>query len=128
MRTYSMVMEPAPEIKEFFYIGMAHTQIEHYRILKIGTTKNLQRRAGEHRRKKDYEEPNYSLTDFDYIQSFKLSKANTLLLEQSVRTQLRNMMQNDELFQANDRFVIMHDEEIRLEITIKTKTYIVTIP
>lgn len=128
MRTYCMTMEPAPEVKEFFYVGVAHTKVEGYRILKIGTTNDLQHRANQHRSNNRYKNPNYGLNDFEYIQSFKLSKANTLLLEKSVRSQLRAMVQADELFQRNDRFVIMHDEEIRLEITIKTKTYIVTIP
>lgn len=128
MRIYSCHLEAATETKEFFYIGIAHTLKEHYRIIKIGTTNDLTRRRGEHRRKSDYKNPNFSLNDFEYVQTFALAKSTTLALESSIREQLREMIEQDEVFQKNDRFIIMHNEEIQIHVTIRSKIYKIIIP
>lgn len=128
MREYNVKMDKAKKDKEFFYVGIAHTTEEGHRIVKIGTTNNPPRRRNEHRRH-TYKPANFSLADFEYLQLIKLSAANTKRLEDCVRAQLREDMQDDEEYIQNDRFIIRHDEEIKININITPKkTYTVFIP
>lgn len=128
MREYTVTMEPATTDKEYFYVGIAHTQTKGYRIIKIGTTNNLSLRKKQHRAHA-YSPAEYGLDDFEYVTTIQLSQANTKRLEDSVRKQLRAMMQEDEVFMRNDRFVITHNEEIiiRVQVTPR-KTYTIVIP
>lgn len=127
MRTYKIEMEKATKMKEFFYIGLAHAEDGH-RIVKFGTSNDLKRRKGEHRRHK-YSPAEFSLKDFEYVSFIPLSHANTIRLENSFRKQFCLMAQADEVYLKNDRFVINHNEEIVFEISVTNKkTYTFIIP
>lgn len=103
--------------KEYLYVGL-YTDTEGKRILKIGTTNDLNRRRYEHntnyRKAKTHTMPKEE--SFQYIWTHKLSKYNTLRYEDKNR----EMWQNMEIgkFVRNDRFVI--DESI-VEIEIKIR-------
>lgn len=128
MRTYNITMQPADKHKEYFYIGVAHTRTDGYRIVKIGTTNNLAVRKKQHR-SHTYSPAEYGLDDFEYVQVIKLSAANTKKLEDNFRAQLRALIGQDEIFMRNDRFIITHNEEIQFNINVtERKTYTIVIP
>ena len=59
----------------------------------------------------------------------QLSKANTIRLETCVRDQLQIMTERGDVkFLANDRFVILHDDAIRISVKVHTKVYEFFIP
>ena len=106
--------------KEFLYVGM-YTDTDGNRILKIGTTNDLNRRRYEHntnyRRAKTHTMPKEE--SFEYIWTHKLSKYNTLLYEDRNRQAWQEMGIGE--FVRNDRFVIT-EEIAEVEIKIR-KTY-----
>lgn len=128
IREYSCELIPLSEPKEYFYVGTAHTLTDGKRIVKIGTTKQPKERRYQHRAHK-YSPAEYSLKDFEYVSMIQLSKANTIRLETCVRNQLQIMTeQGDVKFLANDRFVILHDDAIRISVKVHTKVYEFFIP
>lgn len=127
-RIYNVAMNGAEPEKEYFYIGLSHSKTKHYRIVKVGTTKNLAQRKRQHRNHVYAKDNEFNLNDFEYLQTIKLSHSNTLRLEKSVKAQLRSLLHEDEIFEQNDRFVITHNEEIIINVTVNTKIYSVTIP
>ena len=110
--------------KEFLYVGM-YTDTDGNRILKIGTTNDLNRRRGEHnrnyKRAKIHTMPKED--SFEYIWTHKLSKYNTLRYEDRNRQAWQEMGIGE--FVRNDRFVIT-EEIAEVEIKIR-KTYKVTL-
>ena len=91
--------------KEFLYVG-TYTDTDGNRILKIGTTNDLNRRRYEHntnyRRAKNHTMPKEE--SFEYIWTHKLSKYNTLRYEDRNRQAWQKMGIGE--FVRNDRFVI----------------------
>ena len=89
--------------KEFLYVGH-YVDTEGEYILKIGTTNDLKRRAGEHnrnyKRAKQYTMPKNS--EFIYDFSIPLSKYNTLRYEDKNRAKWQD--ENIGEFVRNDRF------------------------
>ena len=71
VRVYEIKMAPAKTEKEFFYVGIAHDPETSKRIVKFGTTNDLPRRRGEHRR---HEYKQFPLHDFEYVSFVKLSR------------------------------------------------------
>ena len=106
--------------KEFLYVGH-YTDTEGNRILKIGTTNDLDRRRYEHntnyRRAKTHTMPKSE--SFEYIWTHKLSKYNTLRYEDRNRQTWQEMGIGE--FVRNDRFVVSAELE-EVEIKIR-KTY-----
>ena len=106
--------------KEYLYVG-TYTDTEGNRILKIGTTNDLNRRRTEHnrsyRRAKVHTLPREE--NFEYIWTHKLSKYNTLRYEDKNRKAWRESGIGE--FVRNDRFVIT-EEITEVEIKIR-KTY-----
>lgn len=106
--------------KEFLYVG-TYTDTDGNRILKIGTTNDLNRRRYEHntnyRRAKTHTMPKEE--SFEYIWTHKLSKYNTLRYEDRNRQAWQEMGIGE--FVRNDRFVIT-EEIAEVEIKIR-KTY-----
>ena len=106
--------------KEFLYVGI-YTDTDGNRILKIGTTNDLNRRRYEHntnyRRAKTHTMPKEE--SFEYIWTHKLSKYNTLRYEDRNRQAWQEMGIGE--FVRNDRFVIT-EEVAEVEIKIR-KTY-----
>ena len=90
--------------KEFLYVG-TYTDTDGNRILKIGTTNDLNRRRYEHntnyRRAKTHTMPKEE--SFEYIWTHKLSKYNTLRYEDRNRQAWQEMGIGE--FVRNDRFV-----------------------
>lgn len=111
--------------KEFLYVGQ-YTDTEGNRILKIGTTNDLDRRRYEHntnyRRAKTHTMPKSE--SFEYIWTHKLSKYNTLRYEDRNRKIWQEMGIGK--FVRNDRFVLENPIEF-VEIAIR-KTYKITLP
>ena len=102
--------------KESFYIGVYSS--EGVLILKIGTTNNLKRREAEHRRG-ICKLKNYPGSDYRTLWEIKLSKANTLKVEDQMR---KKMKEHPNLrFIANDRFAVK-SEVPEIELTVR-KTY-----
>ena len=103
--------------KEFLYVG-TYTDTNGNRILKIGTTNDLDRRRYEHntnyRRAKTYTLPKNE--SFQYIWKHPLSKYNTLRYED--RNRQKWIDENIGEFVRNDRFVIS-DALSEVEIKIK---------
>lgn len=103
--------------KEFLYVG-TYADIDGNRILKIGTTNDLNRRRYEHntnyRRAKAYTMPKEN--SFEYIWTHKLSKYNTLRYEDRNRKAWQEMGIGK--FVRNDRFVIT-DEVAEVEVKIR---------
>ena len=124
-RVYEVKMSPAKTAKEFFYVGIAHDPETGKRIVKFGTTNDLPRRRGEHRR---HEYKQFPLYDFEYVSYVKLSQANTKRIEDDVRDTLAKILANDEAFIRNDRYILSHNDPIEIRVTIKTKTYKFFIP
>ena len=89
--------------KEYLYIGH-YTDINGNYILKIGTTKNLKRRAAEHtrnyRRAKKCQMPENGKFEYDW--SLPMSKYNTLRYEDNNRKKFQN--EGVGMFVNNDRF------------------------
>ena len=106
--------------KEFIYVG-TYNDIEGNRILKIGTTNDLDRRRYEHnhnyRRAKNHTLPKGE--SFRYIWTHPLSKYNTLRYEDRNREMWQEMGIGE--FVRNDRFVIA-ESVAEVEIKIR-KTY-----
>ena len=125
VRVYEIKMAPAKTEKEFFYVGIAHEPETSKRIVKFGTTNDLPRRRGEHRR---HEYKQFPLHDFEYVSFVKLSQANTKRVEDSVRDYLAALLSSDEAFIRNDRYILSHNDPIEIRVTIKTKTYNFWIP
>ena len=125
VRVYEIKMTPAKPIKEFFYVGIAHDPETGKRIVKFGTTNDLPRRRGEHRR---HEYKQFPLYDFEYVSFVKLSQANTRRIEDDVRDYLAALLLKDEAFIRNDRYILSHNDPIEIRVTIKTKTYKFFIP
>jgi predicted GIY-YIG superfamily endonuclease len=107
--------------KEYLYVGL-YIDIDDNFILKIGTTKDLDRRRYEHntkyRKAKTHTMPKEN--SFQYIWTHKLSKYNTLRYED------RNRKAWQELgigkFVRNDRFVLaegVKEVEIKIRNTYK---------
>lgn len=102
--------------KESFYIGVYNS--EGKPVIKIGTTNNLKRREAEHK-KGICKLKNYPGTDYRTLWELKLSKANTLKVEEQMR---RKMKEHPSLrFIAKDRFAI-ESEVPEIELTVR-KTY-----
>ena len=106
--------------KEFLYVG-TYTDTDGNRILKIGTTNDLKRRASEHNRnyKRSKEHTMPADSNFEYIWHLPLSKYNTLRYEDANRQMWQEMAIGE--FVRNDRFVIA-EELTEVEIKIR-KTY-----
>ena len=106
--------------KEYLYVGN-YTDTNGNRILKIGTTNDLNRRRYEHntnyRRAKNYTMPREQ--SFEYIWTLPLSKYNTLRYEDKNRQAWQEKGVGE--FVRNDRFVIA-EGLTEVEITIR-KTY-----
>lgn len=106
--------------KELLYVG-TYTDTDGNRILKIGTTNDLNRRKYEHnhnyRRAKTHTMPKDQ--SFEYIWTHPLSKYNTLRYEDRNRKAWQEMGIGE--FVRNDRFVIA-EELTEVEIKIR-KTY-----
>lgn len=101
------------KIKENFYIGIYLS--ENVQVLKIGTTNNLKRREMEHKRN-ICKLKNYPGSDYRTIWRIKLSRANTLKIEDQMR---QKMKQHPSLhFIANDRFAI-RGEIPEIELTVR---------
>ena len=93
--------------KEFLYVGY-YTDTSNRKILKIGTTDNLNRRQKEHNR--------YYKTEFKYLWSLPLSKYNTIRFEDSNREAWKNAGIGEYI--RNDRFIL---NEIPPTVTIKIR-------
>ena len=106
--------------KELLYVG-TYTDTDGNRILKIGTTNDLKRRAREHNRayKRATAHTMPSDSSFEYIWTLPLSKYNTLRYED--RNKTRWIAENVGEYVRNDRFVIT-EELTEVEIKIR-KTY-----
>lgn len=106
--------------KEFLYVG-TYTDTNGNRILKIGTTNDLNRRRYEHntkyRKAKTHTLPKDE--SFEYIWTHKLSKYNTLRYEDRNRKIWQNLGIGE--FVQKDRFVVSEELE-EVEIKIR-KTY-----
>ena len=103
--------------KEFLYVGH-YTDTDGNRILKIGTTNDLNRRRYEHntnyRRAKTHTMPKEE--SFEYIWTHPLSKYNTLRYEDRNRQAWQEMGIGE--FVRNDRFVLA-EEVAEVEIKIR---------
>ena len=106
--------------KELLYIG-TYTDIDGNRILKIGTTNDLKRRAREHNRtyKRATAHTMPIESSFEYIWTLPLSKYNTLRYEDKNKVAWQEMGIGE--YVRNDRFVIS-EELTEVEIKIR-KTY-----
>ena len=108
------------EEKEFLYVGI-YTDTDGNKILKIGTTNDLDRRRYEHnhnyRRAKNHTMPKDE--NFQYIWTHKLSKYNTLRYEDRNRQAWQECGIGE--FVRNDRFVLA-EEVAEVEVKIR-KTY-----
>ena len=106
--------------KEYLYVGH-YTDTDGNRILKIGTTNDLNRRRYEHntnyRRAKTHTMPKEE--SFEYIWTHKLSKYNTLRYEDRNRQAWQECGIGE--FVRNDRFVLA-EEVAEVEVKIR-KTY-----
>lgn len=91
--------------KEFLYVGF-YIDTDGQYVLKIGTTKDLDRRQKEHtrnyRRAKQFTLPPEGT--FEYIWHKPLSKYNTIRYEDSNRENWKNLGIGE--FVRNDRFVL----------------------
>ena len=126
MRIIEAKMAAPSKEKEWFYVGVAHDPMSQERIIKYGTTKDLNRRLGEHRRKNDYKQ--YPLHDMVYCGNIRVSHENTLLLEEGLRRVLRELENSDEVFIRNDRYVLKHNESVMIRVTVRKKVYEFFIP
>lgn len=88
--------------KEYFYIGTYEN--EEYRIIKIGTTNNLDRREKEHQRSTE-KLKNYAGKNYHMLWHIKLSHANTLRAEDRMREKMREHPNLQYI--ANDRFAVL---------------------
>ena len=106
--------------KEFLYVG-TYTDTDGNRILKIGTTNDLNRRRYEHntnyRRAKTHTMPIDG--SFEYLWHLPLSKYNTIRYEDRNREMWQEMGIGE--FVRNDRFKCSTKPEF-VEVTIR-KTY-----
>lgn len=106
--------------KEFLYVGHYIDMDGNY-VLKVGTTKDLERRRKEHNR--NYlNTPNYPLADeeeFTYDWYTKLSKFNTLRYEEKTKERWKENCGGR--YVRNDRFVFEEKPE-KVLVTIR-KTY-----
>lgn len=93
--------------KEFLYVGY-YTDTDNRKILKIGTTDNLQRRQKEHNR--------YYKTEFKYLWSLPLSKYNTIRFEDINREAWKQAEIGEYI--RNDRFVL---HEAPPKVTVKIR-------
>lgn len=91
--------------KEYLYVGI-YNDTEGNKILKIGTTNDLNRRQTEHnrnyKRAKTYTMPKDE--SFEYIWTHPLSKYNTLRYEDSNRQAWQEKAVGE--FIRNDRFLL----------------------
>ena len=103
--------------KEYLYVGL-YIDTNGNRILKIGTTNDLDRRRYEHntkyRRAKTHTMPKDE--SFHYIWTHKLSKYNTLRYEDNNRALWQKMGIGK--FVRNDRFIIA-EEVTEIEVKIR---------
>ena len=106
--------------KEFLYVG-TYTDTNGNRILKIGTTNNLNRRRTEHNRSYHRAKTHTLPKDetFEYLWTLPLSKYNTIRYEDRNRKAWQECGIGE--FVRNDRFVIT-EEVTEVEIKIR-KTY-----
>lgn len=106
--------------KEFLYVG-TYTDTNGNRILKIGTTNDLNRRRAERNRSYHRAKIHTLPKDesFEYIWAHKLSKYNTLRYEDRNHKAWQNLGIGE--FVRNDRFVVSEELE-EVEIKIR-KTY-----
>ena len=106
--------------KEFLYVG-TYTDTNGNRILKIGTTNDLNRRRTEHNRNYHRAKTHTLPKDksFEYIWTHKLSKYNTLRYEDRNRKLWQDLGIGE--FVRNDRFIVASGLA-EVEITIR-KTY-----
>lgn len=111
--------------KEWLYVGHYIDTKGRY-ILKIGTTKHLERRQTEHtrnyRRAKDYTLP--ANAQFIYDWYLPLSKYNTLRFEDKNRKEWQEMEVGE--FVRNDRFCCGNCKPKKVKVTIR-KTYEITL-
>lgn len=93
--------------KEWLYVGY-YMDINGNFILKIGTTKDLNRRRNEHNRSyrtaKNYQM--HPMSDFEYLWTLPLSKYNTLRFEDRNREMWQEMGFGK--FIRNDRFLLVN--------------------
>ena len=104
--------------KEFLYVGY-YIDIYNYLILKVGTTKDLNRRQKEHNKSYRKSSANHRMADdseFTYIWSHQLSKYNTHRFEDRTIEQWKE--ENIGEYIRNDRFVC---EDIPEIVTIKIR-------
>lgn len=105
---------PQKRAKEYLYVG-CYTDINNNKIVKIGTTNDLNRRQAEHtrsyKRAKQYTMP--SDAQFEMLGCIPLSKYNTLRYEDKNRKAWQE--QGIGQFIRNDRFLV--DEGVT-EVTV----------
>lgn len=107
--------------KELLYVG-TYTDIDGNKILKIGTTNDLNRRRYEHNHNYRRAKTHTMAKDqnFEYIWTRPLSKYNTLRYEDKNRKMWQEMGIGE--FVRNDRFVIaegLTEVEIKIRKTYK---------
>lgn len=93
--------------KEFLYVGY-YMDINGNFILKVGTTKDLNRRRNEHNRSyrnaKNYQM--HPMSEFEYLWTLPLSKYNTIRYEDRTRDMWKEMGFGE--FIRNDRFLLVN--------------------
>ena len=106
--------------KEYLYVG-TYTDTNGNRILKIGTTNDLNRRRTEHNRSYHRAKTHTLPKDesFEYIWTHKLSKYNTLRYEDRNREMWKSLQIGE--YVRNDRFVLIQVPRC-ISVTIR-KTY-----
>lgn len=117
----SVKLETGTRTKENFYVGLYISKEDGY-ILKGGTTNELARRFAEHRRNNPKLKHYPAQEEFAFIPIFhiKLSRANTLKLEEDFMNQIKKL--GCYKYILNDRFLLKDDLPEFIYLTVK-KTY-----
>lgn len=119
----SVKLETGTRTKENFYVGLYISKEDGY-ILKGGTTNELARRFAEHRRNNPKLKHYPAQEKFAFIPIFhiKLSRANTLKLEEDFMNQIKKL--GCYKYILNDRFLLKDDLPEFIYLTVK-KTYVI---
>ena len=119
----SVKLENGIRAKENFYVGLYISKEDGY-ILKGGTTYELARRFAEHRRNNPKLKHYPAQEEFAFIPIFhiKLSRANTLKLEEDFMNQIKKL--GCYKYILNDRFLLKDDLPEFIYLTVK-KTYVI---